>query len=386
MTVVAAVLTTLAPTSFLLRQFMKGGFPSSLSTLVAFALIIAVLWDSIRREQARRRLDAGSLLAFLVYVDGFTAGASDFLVSILGSETNSAARIALLALYQVGLVLMLRMWESLASASCLEDAARQPLLLLAELSTATFTYVAFLAVNPMRPEFFIVLAVKLLTLVFVNSNLHWDVLHYLTRSRSRRRFVGTREAWVMTRRAFRKLFAEQLAVIAVVVVIASEEVLVRTSAISNRVLTARGQTQPDSQWNMLVAYALILLVTIIAIPVLRSISWRRLARSRILRSIRVVRAALLFRKAGASYRLRHGAVADAAAAATTTAIEAEPLLDRPPLHHSPSLIEEHRAKVPTLSEHWLTHRPEFFLVIAFALVSSSIDAFMTRARAPVPAV
>jgi len=298
---VVGVLTGLCAVVFPVLKFELGvgAIVTFGSLLAAVVYCVAVMFDSVRREGGRRRLDGGTLLGATIFIETATGGAGAILQFALGLRGGGGLTfLAVLYTYMAVVTLLVAMWQRAAEATAPQEDERQPFVFVLELTMSIFSVLTFVLSQRLDNwEFWASLAVKVAGIVLMDTRLHQDLALWLRSGRKHLRYVTASHGAVIAARAERSLLAEQIAATVCAVVLIAEEVAVASGVVDGPVLTRT--SDPAARDPMasvaasLVAFGVLALV---AVPLSEGVVRRKLARTRLRKAMLIVLGLTVMRR------------------------------------------------------------------------------------------
>jgi len=406
---VVGVLTGLCAVVFPVLKFELGvGAIVTFGSLAAVVIYcVAVMFDSVRREGGRRRLDGGTLLGATIFIEATTGGAGAILEAALSQQSSSGIGfVTLMVGYMTVAGLLVAMWERAAPATAALADERQPFVFVLELTMSIFTVLTFVLSQRLDNwEFWASLAVKVGGIILIDTRLHQDLFAFLRTGRRFVKYVTSKEGADLAAKAERSLMAEQAGATVCVVVLIAEGVAVALG-VADRVVLTQSARQSDVFAALVASLVAFAMLAIVAVPISDVVVRRKLARARLRKATLVALGMVLLRRRGTSRKaVKSRAVAlaaqragmpDAPAMSDSPSHQAEDRDLRPPAGAveagpgAPAELETagswqastagQAAAASFVTQFWW----EFALMAAFAVLASVSGAYTTRSRSSLP--
>jgi hypothetical protein len=246
MTVIGGLVAVLGPLLAMVRQVFGVNLAVTLGTpLLALLFVGSVLFDVLRREEGRRRLDGGTLLGALLLLEGATGSAGAVFLEVL-VQSQGYEYLAVLLAYFALVAALTVVWDKASSAIARKGEDRQAFVFALEVQMAVFTNLTLsLGQNVGNYEYWVSLLIKVLGIILFESNLTGDAVHWFITGRIWWRFGSAREGLLHLARAKRSLLAEQVGISAAFLAIAAEALLVSSPQTGLDAVLSRGS--PDEE-------------------------------------------------------------------------------------------------------------------------------------------
>ncbi|KAA0167885.1 hypothetical protein FNF31_00820 [Cafeteria roenbergensis] len=349
------------------------------SVLMAIVYGGAVLFDSLRREAPRRRLDGGTLLGATIFIETITGGGSAALQFVLSTrEVSGALFVFVLCCYMGMATGLVAVWERVAVATAARETEQQPLVFVIELAVSVFTVLPFVLSQRLDNwEFWLSVGVKMAGIILIDTRLASDVIVWLRSGRTLVRYPTSRQGVVLAMRAERGLLAEQLGVTVCAAALMAEEVALQTGIVSRPVLTIAAPGEDRDSWAAaLASLAAFLLLATVAVPISEAIVARKLARSRVRKALLGVYGLVVMHKEA----LRRVRRVPALAARAKALDELSPATAAAARAGEGAEPEASVALQPRREHFAMRLRADLSLMAAFAVVSAVSGAYFTAAK------
>ncbi|KAA0156394.1 hypothetical protein FNF29_01186 [Cafeteria roenbergensis] len=258
---------------------------AALGVVVFFIVLVlpmlAITFDAARRNSPRRRLDPGTTLVVLMVLS-MTPHAMGLALreALLATARGSLIRLVVTQATVLFCTALTWVMELAAQAMTPIEAERQPLLVAADVMLTVFLNLVTaqeLAVGTV--EFWLTLAVRCAGLLFMDTRLWEDVQSLFTNKRRWFRFVTARLGWLAVQRADRVLVSEQLALVISAAYLTGGAAGALAGFVSAQEATAA--ENPREVVGRVTAFAVIFVGISIMVPVVRYLTYAKLARARL---------------------------------------------------------------------------------------------------------
>lgn len=259
--------------------------------------VMAVVWDALRRNHARRALDPGTVLMISWLLTTLPGTIGKVLrLALQTAGNNSFGRF--LVMQGAVLYCSILTWvvELAAPAMCTSDHDRQPLMVAVDMLLTMFlNLVTTQELRPTSSEFVLTLMVRLAGMVILDTRLWEDTWRALRSGKWWCRFTNERMGWLAVQRADRVVFAEQLALFASATYLAGNVLAIGAGLIRDDGQSA-GAVSSATLSDRLFAFGVLLAGVLCVVPVVRSITSAKLARSRLRRAVLSVAGVMVVRE------------------------------------------------------------------------------------------
>jgi hypothetical protein len=268
----------------ILRIMLSIDDPVSFASAIYVVLFsTAIFSNSFRRDPSRRRLDGGTLLGAMLFIEAIIGGASLLVLQALqgGNDSRGLAFFLTTQAYLFLISLMLSVWERASMTVARDIVDRQGFIFVLEVMVATFTVLAFaLAMNIASLVFWASLLTKGTGMVLLPTHSHRDWQYHLRFGRTWYRFPTAQAGRARVEAAHRSMLAEQIASVAALACIGVEQFLLATGLATTSTLMGgetRGTTPLAASASALVLF---LVFRFVSVPLTMRILRRKMARTR----------------------------------------------------------------------------------------------------------
>jgi hypothetical protein len=360
---------------------VSGGAP-----FIALVFCVAAMFDSYRRDEARRRQDAGTLLGGVFLMEAMVGATGVVLLQALEAGGNSLVFLATAQAYLMLVTIMLSVWERMASAVARHEADRQVFVFVLELLASVYTVLAFvLSLNVDSYEFWISLFTKIVGIILVETQLHLDLFFWYRFGRTQFRFHSARDGYLRLQLSRRSLLAEIIGSGVALVALGVENIALSANWVDEPVLTAardRSLSTRIGEKALIASACTFVLLRLVTVPVSEWLIRKKLARNRwrkaifvILGGIRMARRLDVLLVVSAMRRKQNEHIREGGGGGGGGGGEVSILATRQELAQTDEKDYSMQGDSIVGEHFW-----EFLLAVSFALISAIPGAFFTRAR------